>query len=180
MEGTIGEIRLFAAAFAPLNWSYCDGSLIAIRSNTALFSILGTVYGGDGKTTFGLPNLKGRVALGNGQGPGLSFYSLGQSGGANNVTLTIAEIPPHTHTATGNVTVPAYSDEGDTNVPTGNVLAAKGTMYSTVGGDTTLKATPTFPVTTGLAGNGQPLSLNQPSLGMNYIICMYGNFPQRQ
>jgi microcystin-dependent protein len=179
MDGTVGEIRLFAAGFAPKNWSYCNGSLIAIRSNTALFSILGTVYGGDGKTTFGLPNLAGRVALGVGQGPGLSTYTAGDIAGVNSVTLTIAEIPPHTHASSGTVIVPAYSDEGDTNVPTGNVLAAKATMYSTVGGDAFLKPAP-FNVTTGVFGNGQPLSLNQPSLGMNYIICMFGTFPQRQ
>lgn len=179
MDGTVGEIRLFAAGFAPKNWSYCNGSLIAIRSNTALFSILGTVYGGDGKTTFGLPNLAGRVALGTGQGPGLSYYDAGSMSGVNSVTLTIAEIPPHIHTSTASVIVPAYSDEGDTNVPTGNVLAAKSTMFSTGGGDTALKPVP-FSVTTGLFGNGQPLSLNQPSLGMNYIICMFGTFPQRQ
>lgn len=179
MDGTVGEIRLFAAGFAPKNWSYCNGSLIAIRSNTALFSILGTVYGGDGKTTFGLPNLAGRVALGVGQGPGLSYYAAGEMSGANSVTLTIAEIPPHIHGSSGNVIVPAYSDEGDTNVPTGNILAAKSTMYSTGGGDTNLKPV-SFSVATGIFGNNQPLPLNQPSLGMNYIICMFGTFPQRQ
>lgn len=179
MDGTVGEIRLFAATFAPKNWSYCNGSLIAIRSNTALFSILGTVYGGDGTTTFGLPNLAGRVALGVGQGPGLSYYTAGEMSGANSVNLTIAEIPPHTHASSGTVLVPAYSDEGDTNVPTGNVLSAKSTMFSTGDGDTALKPVP-FIVTTGVVGNGQPLSLNQPSLGMNYIICMFGTFPQRQ
>lgn len=179
MEGTIGEIRLFAASFAPKNWSYCNGALIQIRSNTALFSILGTTYGGDGRTTFGLPDLKGRVALGAGQAPGLSFYNLGEMGGANSVTLTIAEIPPHTHVANGNVTVTAFSDEGNSNVPTGNILAAKSTMYSTAGGDTNLKPVP-FDVTTGFSGNGQPLSLNQPSLGMNYVICLFGAFPPRQ
>jgi len=179
MDGTVGEIRLFSASYAPKNWSYCNGSLIAIRSNTALFSILGTSYGGDGTTTFGLPNLAGRVALGVGQGPGLSNYVIGEMSGANNITLTIAEIPPHTHASSGTVLVPAYSDEGDTNVPTGNVLAAKATMFSTVGADTALKPV-AFNVTTALTGNGQPLSLNQPSLGMNYIICMFGTFPQRQ
>ncbi|SNR47376.1 phage tail protein [Flavobacterium sp. ov086] len=178
MEGTIGEIRLFAGSFAPRNWSYCNGNLIAIQSNTALFSILGTYYGGNGTTSFGLPDLRGRVALGNGQGPGLSDYSLGDMAGASSISLTVAEIPPHTHISTANIAVPAYSDEGDANTPTGNVLAAKASMFSTGGVDTNLKPIP-YPVTVSLAGNGQPLGLNQPSIGMNYIICMYGNFPSR-
>lgn len=180
MEGTVGEIRLFAATFAPSNWSYCDGKLIAIRSNTALFSILGTTYGGDGQVTFGLPDLKGRVALGVGQGPGLSFYNLGESGGANSVTLTVNELPPHNHVAAASVSVPAYSDEGDTDVPTGHVLAAKTGMFNTTGGDTNMKASAPFNVTTSFTANGgQPLSLNQPSLGMNYLICLFGEFPRR-
>ncbi|MDX6183220.1 tail fiber protein [Flavobacterium sp. Fl-77] len=179
MEGTIGEIRLFAATFAPRDWSYCDGSLIQIRSNTALFSILGTNYGGDGQNTFALPDLRGRTALGTGQGPGLSYYALGQKSGVNNVTLTNAQLPSHTHVCTSNVTISAYSDEGDSNSPTGNVLAAKAAMYSTIAGDTAMKAAP-FSVAVSVAGSSQPLPLNQPSLGLNYIICMFGIFPSRQ
>jgi microcystin-dependent protein len=178
MDGTIGEIRLFAAAFAPKNWWYCDGSLIAIRTNTALFSILGTYYGGDGKTTFGLPDLKGRTVLGAGQGPGLSSYELGQMDGANSITLTNAELPSHTHVSVGNISVPAYSDEGDSPDPNQNILAAKANMYSTTGVDTAMKAS-AYTVEVSLTGGNQPLALNQPSLGMNYIICMYGNFPPR-
>jgi microcystin-dependent protein len=178
MEGTVGEIRLFAGSYAPKNWSFCNGVLIAIQSNTALFSILGTNYGGDGSRTFGLPDLRGRVALGNGQGPGLSDYSLGEMAGASSITLTIAQIPPHTHISTANIAVPAYSDEGDTATPNGNVLAAKAGMFSTEGIDTSLKAIP-YPVAVGLTGNNIPLQLNQPSLGMNYIICLFGEFPQR-
>lgn len=178
MEGTIGEIRLFAGSYAPRDWSYCNGALIPIQSNSALFSILGTYYGGNGTTTFGLPDLRGRVALGNGQGRGLSDYSLGEMGGASSITLTIAQIPPHTHISSANIIVPAYSDGGDANIPTGNILAAKSGMFSTGGVDTALKPI-TYPVTVGLAGNNQPLQLNQPSIGMNYIICLFGEFPQR-
>ncbi|OUD34624.1 phage tail protein [Flavobacterium sp. FPG59] len=181
MEGTIGEIRLFAATFAPKNWSYCDGSLIQIRSNTALFSILGTNYGGDGQNTFALPDLKGRTALGAGQGqePGLSYYALGQKSGFNSVSLNNNQLAPHTHTCVSNVVIPAYSDEGNSNSPSGNVLAAKSAMYSSVAGDTSMKATP-FNVVVSATGNNLPLSINQPSIGLNYIICLYGIFPSRQ
>jgi microcystin-dependent protein len=179
MEGTVGEIRLFAATFVPRDWSYCDGSIIQIRSNTALFSILGTTYGGDGQNTFALPDLKGRAALGAGQGPGLSYYALGEKSGYNSVTLNNTQLAPHTHTCVSNIAIPAYSDQGDSSSPTGNVLAAKAAMYSTVAGDTSMRAAP-INVVVSATGNYQPLPINQPSIGMNYIICMYGMFPSRQ
>ncbi|MDF2934567.1 MAG: phage tail protein [Chryseobacterium sp.] len=178
MDGTIGEIRLFAANFAPKNWWYCDGSLLAIRSNTALFSILGTTYGGDGKTTFGLPNLGGRSAVGAGQGTGLSFYDLGEVTGTNAVTLNISNLPAHTHTAAGSVVIPAFSEEGDSGSPSNNVLAAKGSMYSSQGSDSTTKSTP-LTLQVGVSGGSTPMNITQPSLGMNYVICLYGMFPPR-
>lgn len=178
MEGTIGEIRLFAGSFAPANWAYCDGSILQIRSNTALFSILGTVYGGNGTVTFGLPDLKGRTALGAGQGPGLSLYSLGEQAGASSVVLNTSQIPPHTHIASAVISPPAYSDEGNVSTPAGNVLASRAGMFSTLAVDTNMKGT-AYNVTVSNTGNNIPLSLNQPSLGMNYIICMFGVFPPR-
>jgi len=178
MDGTIGEIRLFAANFAPKYWGYCDGSLLAIRSNTALFAILGTTYGGDGKTTFGLPNLMGRSAVGAGQGPGLSYYNLGESAGANTVTLNMTNLPAHTHVATGSIVIPAFSEEGDSGSPSNNVLASKPSMYSSQGSDSTTKPIP-LSLQIGTAGGNTPLSINQPSIGINYIICMMGIFPQR-
>ncbi|KRS10186.1 hypothetical protein XM53_22310, partial [Roseovarius atlanticus] len=93
----IGQIVLFGGNFAPRNWAFCDGQLVAISQNSALFSILGTTYGGDGRTTFGLPDLRGRVPIGPRQGPGLTFYREGQKGGAEDVTLTQAEMPSHSH-----------------------------------------------------------------------------------
>jgi len=179
MEGTIGEIRLFAAAFAPKNWAYCNGSVVAIRSNTALFSILGNTYGGDGKDTFGLPDMQGRTAIGSGQGPGLSYYKLGDNLGSNTVALTSYNLAPHTHPASLSVVLPAYSDGGDSNTPAGSVLASKPSMYTSEVGDADLKASQ-YNITVGVVGTGLPLSINQPSLGMNYIICMYGIFPTRQ
>jgi microcystin-dependent protein len=178
MEGTIGEIRLFASNFAPRDWWYCDGSLLAIRSNTALFSILGTTYGGDGKTTFGLPNLGGRSAIGAGQGPGLSYYDLGESTGANTVALSVLNLPAHTHAAAGSIVIPAFSDVGDSDTPANNVLAANDLMYSSQVSDSTTKPIP-LSLQIGVSGGNTPLPINQPSLGMNYIICLYGVFPPR-
>lgn len=178
MEGTIGEIRLFAANFAPKNWWYCDGSLLAIRSNTALFSILGTTYGGDGKTTFGLPNLGGRSAIGAGQGPGLSYYDLGEMIGNNTVTLTVSNLPLHTHAAAGSIVIPASSDVGDSETPANNVFAANDSMYTSQAGNSTTKPAP-LSLQIGISGGSTPMSITQPSLGMNYIICLYGTFPPR-
>jgi len=178
MDGTIGEIRLFAANFAPKSWQYCNGALLAIRSNTALFSLLGNTYGGDGITTFGLPNLAGRSAVGAGQGPGLSYYSLGEATGTNSVTLTMSNLPAHTHNLSGNVVIPAYSDEGDSGTPANNILASKASMYSNQGTDSTTKAVP-MALQVGVSGGNNALTIVQPSLGMNYIICLYGTFPPR-
>lgn len=178
MEGTIGEIRLFAANFAPRDWSYCNGALLAISTNTALFSILGTTYGGDGRVTFGLPNLAGRSAVGVGQGPGLSYYDLGEMTGTNTKTLTIANLPSHTHTAGGNIIIPASSDEGDSSTPANNVLASKSSMYTSEAGDSSTKAIP-LNIQVSVAGSSIPLNITQPSLGMNYIICLYGIYPSR-
>ena len=178
MEGTIGEIRLFAGSFAPANWAYCTGAIIQIRSNTALFSILGTTYGGNGTVTFALPDLAGRTALGAGQGQGLSLYSLGEQAGAASVTLNVTQIPPHTHVSSAVIKIPAYADEGNVDTPTNNVLASKPNMFSNSATDTTMKAT-TYNVNVGPTGTNVPLSLNQPTIGMNYIICMFGIFPSR-
>lgn len=179
MEGTIGEIRLFAATFSPRNWWYCDGSIIAIRSNTALFSILGTTYGGDGTTTFALPDFRGRTVIGAGEGPGLTEAVLGEKAGTNSVTLNITNLPAHTHqTAPTQINIPAFSDEGNTNVPSGHVLAAKPNMYTSEAGDSDLRAA-TVSTVISPSGNNQALSINQPSLGMNYIVCLTGVFPAR-
>lgn len=178
MEGTIGEIRLFAANFAPRDWSYCNGALLAISSNVALFSILGTTYGGDGKVTFGLPNLAGRSAVGAGQGPGLSYYDLGEKTGTNSTILTLNNLPPHTHTAAGNIVIPAFSDDGDSATPANNILASKSAMYTSEAGDSNTKSIP-LNIQVGVTGGSNPISITQPSLGMNYIICMYGVFPSR-
>ncbi|KAF2339702.1 phage tail protein [Flavobacterium nitrogenifigens] len=178
MEGTVGEIRHFAANFVPRSWASCNGQILPIQRYTALFSIIGTVYGGNGSTTFGLPDFVGRVAIGFGNGNGLTPYELGEMAGTNGSTLTLSNLPIHNHTAAATIKIPAYSDTGDSGTPDGNVLAAKASMYSTLPGDTTLKAA-SFTVTTGRTGDNVPLSIMQPSIGMNYIICLEGAFPSR-
>jgi microcystin-dependent protein len=178
MEGTIGEIVLFAAHFEPLDWAFCDGRLLSINQYTALYAILGNTYGGNGSTTFALPNLMGRSAVSAGKGSGLSPYALGQTAGSGTAAITVANMPAHTHIPTGTFNVPAYSEQGDSGTPAGNVFAAKPGMYSNQASDTT-----TMPVVINIevqsTGNNQPISVVQPSIGMNYIICLTGYFPPR-
>ena len=164
-EPFIGEIILFAGNFAPRGWALCNGQILAISQNTALFSILGTTYGGNGQTTFALPDLRGRVPVHPGQGPGLSPYDLGQAGGTETVTLNVAEMPQHTHPQ------PATNGEQTTNRPNG-ALPARGGVYAQTSDGSTL--TPPSPV-----GGSQPHNNIQPYLGLNYIIALEGIFPSR-
>jgi microcystin-dependent protein len=168
MEGTIAEIRLFAGNFAPRNWAFCQGQTISISQNTALFSLLGTNYGGNGQTTFQLPNLAGRTAVGTGTGPGLSNIPLGQMAGTETVTLSAAQMPAHTHTLNAN------SNTGTTGNPNGAILAAAANTYISGAPNVTMS-----PQAVGVSGNSQPVPIRNPYLGMNYIICMYGIFPSR-
>jgi microcystin-dependent protein len=183
MEGTIGEIRMFAGNFAPKNWSFCNGSLQSIAQNTALFSILGTTFGGDGRTTFGLPDFRGRVAVGTGQGPGLSSVVLGELAGSQTNTLIVSNLPSHTHTATGTVT-PGASLGGrganTSNIPTNNypLETASGNNIYANPSNTNMGQSPVT-VTVNNTGNNIPVNNMQPYLGMNYIICLFGIFPSR-
>ncbi|WP_155297477.1 phage tail protein [Deinococcus kurensis] len=165
-EPFIGEIRLTGFNFAPLGWALCNGQVLSIMQNQALFSLLGTTYGGDGRVTFALPNLQGRMPIHAGNG-----YQLGQAGGAINHTLTLAELPQHTHT------VQASSQAGTTPVPTGAVLAAPahgGNLYSSGAASAALVGS-----TVGAAGGGQSHTNMQPSLVLNYIIALQGIYPSR-
>ena len=196
-EQFIGEIRMFAGNFAPKYWAFCNGQILSIAQNTALFSILGTTYGGNGTTTFALPDLRGRAAVSPGQGPGLSNYALGQVGGTENVTLTVNELPAHNHavalSGTGNVSVAlgASSANGNTPTPGPTTVPAKVASglnslnaFSTTAPDTTLlPATTTTTVAvngpTGLTGSNSPVPVLQPYLAVNYIIALQGIFPSR-
>ena len=171
----MATIMLFAADFAPKNWAFCNGQLIAIAQNTALFSLLGTTYGGNGQTTFALPDLRGRAPVGTGQGPGLPSINLGQVSGEPTHTLIITEMPAHNHAAqaAGN------SNPGDNASPGGNTWAT-----STARDNLYINAAPNGPmaantVTIGIAGGSQPHNNMQPYVGLSYIICVEGIYPSR-
>jgi microcystin-dependent protein len=173
MEPFIGQVMLFAGNFAPVGWAFCNGQLMSIAEYTALFSILGTTYGGDGITTFALPDLQGRAPIGTGNGPGLSPQTLGESSGQESVTLTSANLPP-----TANV-VPASTEKGTTNAPhAGSVIAnAKGNSFSSSAPATRLNAGSLVP--NNLGGSSQPISTGGPRLAVSYIIALEGIFPSR-
>jgi microcystin-dependent protein len=172
----IGQIELFGFNFPPRGWAPCNGQLLAIANDAALFSLLGTMYGGDGVTTFALPNLNRRVAVGIGTGPGLSPITQGQVDGAEFVTLSIATMPGHSHTLN------AQSGVGTTSVPgTSTVLAQvaeeDGTparSYSSAAVSTTLSAN-----SVGTAGSGLPVPIRNPYLGLQYAIAIEGIYPSR-
>jgi microcystin-dependent protein len=175
MEAFIGTILLWPINFAPRGWMFCQGQLLPISQYTALFSLLGTTYGGNGQTTFGLPDLRSRVPVGAGQAPGLSNYQLGQTSGSENVTLTVNELPAHTHTASPNLTV---AQQGISSI-TGEGSNSYATAASSTP-DTSLAA-PTIggSIAVGPTGGNQPVSVIQPYQAMNYIICIEGIFPSR-
>ncbi|MDQ3898292.1 MAG: tail fiber protein [Actinomycetota bacterium] len=166
-EPFLGEIMMFAGNFAPRGWAMCNGQILPIAQNTALFSILGTTYGGNGQTTFALPDLRGRVPMHFGQGPGLSARTLGEQGGEESVTLIQAQLPQHSHTAN------ATSADATSSKPDGAVPASGG-AYAPASDGTTMS--PGF--ITGGGGN-QPHDNMQPYLAINFVIALEGIFPSR-
>lgn len=171
MEGTMATIMLFAADFAPKYWAFCNGQVLAINQNQALFALLGTTYGGNGVSTFALPDFQGRTAIGAGQGPGLSNHGLGDKAGSPAVVLTQANLPIHVHPATATLTATSAAPNSD-EAP-GSILAGA-TIYSTGAIDSTIGV---FTPPTGPAGQNQAINIQQPYLGMNYVICLQGVFP---
>lgn len=188
-ESITGEIQVFGFNYPPYQWAYCAGQLVPIQQNTALFALLGTYYGGDGRTTFGLPNLCSRVAIGQGQGPGLSPYYIGDSGGDESMALSIATIPPHNHSVIGAGNPMASSSAGTQPGPDSGhstlgafedaTLSATNNAYTNNAPNVALNAGAPLRATIGATGSGMPFSTMQPTLGLNYSICMYGYFPQR-
>jgi microcystin-dependent protein len=187
MEGYIGEIRLFAPNFAPRYWQTCDGQTLAINTNQALFAILGTTYGGDGVTTFRLPDLRGRVAIQPGQSQGTSFYSLGQVGGTPNVTLVSAHLPTHTHTPgtgkpTASVNPKCSTVPGNSPEPAG-LFPCPGVDEFAPGPANANMASLTAQLTTTInaqvSGGSQPIPLTPPYAVVNYVVCIQGLFPTR-
>ncbi len=167
----LGMIAMFGFNFAPRGWAFCNGQILPIAQNTALFSLLGTTYGGNGQTTFALPDLRGRVPIGQFQGPGLSDYTLGQVAGSETVTLLSTQIPAHTHTLNG------ITQAGTSAVPTGNLPANTGALDKEYGIPGTL--TPMNAQAIGSTGGNQPHSNMQPYLAINYCIALQGIFPSR-
>lgn len=178
MDGTLATIMMFAGNFAPQKWTICNGQLISIASNTALFSLLGTTYGGDGRSTFGLPDLRGRLAVGEGRGPGLSPYTLGQSTNQETVTLQTANLPAHSHSA-GSVNIPASPAGASTEEANGNILATPGIEIYAAANTTPSVNYGSFSVAVANEGAGQPFPIMQPYLCTNFVICTAGTFPSR-
>ena len=173
-EPYIGQIMLFAGNFAPRGWAFCQGQIMAIATNTALFSILGTTYGGNGQTTFALPDLRGRVPVGQGQGPGLSNYVLGEQSGSETVTLIITEVPAHTHLLNCNNAGPTVDNPNNAlPAPLVDSSGAQVTGYATTANG--LMA----PNAIQPAGGSQPHQNLQPFTVLNYIIALEGIYPSR-
>jgi microcystin-dependent protein len=169
-EPFLGQIMLTPYNFPPRGWAFCNGQILPIAQNTALFSLLGTTYGGNGQTTFALPDLRGRTPVGSGQGPGLSSYDLGQVGGTETGTLTVNQMPAHNHLVNVN------TDNGDTGRIANTFLAnSSETPYTT-----SLASPGTMaPQMISNTGGNQPFALLQPYLTLNYCIALEGIFPSR-
>jgi microcystin-dependent protein len=166
----VGQLMLFAGTFAPLDWALCDGRLLAISQNDTLYALIGTTFGGDGNTTFALPDLRGRVAVGAGTGPGLSPYVLGERAGTEAVTLTQGQLPAHSHTASGS------SSNQNSSVPNNNLLAGGPTVYTN---DNIADSTMALASLTAAAGSGLPHNNVKPYLALNWCICLFGIFPSQ-
>lgn len=167
MEPFLGQIQAFGFNFAPRGWAKCDGQLLPIAQNSALFSLLGTIYGGDGRTTFGLPDLRGRVSLHMGQGPGLSSRQIGEKGGSESNTLNVSQMPSHNHSAN------AVAEAADNSKPEGNSLASS-PSYKDQAPDAVLRST-----TVGNTGGGQAVNNMEPFLVINWCIALQGIYPSR-
>jgi microcystin-dependent protein len=170
----LAEIRIFTGNFAPKGWALCDGQLMSISQNTALFSLLGTTYGGDGKSNFALPNLQGCAPMQAGQGPGLSLRDLGETGGEQTVTLLQTEMPSHSHTV--NCDAPSAGLIDPTNNLWGAIAHGFGTMYAPSVPASNVQMNP---FGTSIAGGNQPHNNMPPFLGLTFIIALQGVFPAR-
>ena len=185
-DAYIGEVKLFAGNFAPRGWAFCDGQILPIDGNQALFSILGNSYGGNGRTTFALPDMRGRVAVGPRTGPGLSTYREGNQGGTETNTLSTAQLPAHNHDAIG--IIKASNANATAKEPAGNYFASsiyainRGNIVDVLSygatSDVEMNAN-AIEVRVGDTGSNQAANNRQPYLAMNYIICIQGIYPSR-
>ncbi|SOD93233.1 phage tail protein [Spirosoma fluviale] len=174
MEPYIGQIQAFGFNFAPKGWAFCNGQLLPIAQYQALFSLLGTTYGGNGTTTFALPNLQGRAPIHFGQGPGLSFYDIGEMIGTENVTLLQSQMPAHNHT------LGVSTEPGSSNSPAGKVSAVviDGSESAVNAYGSSINSTASAQAI-GMAGNNAPVSVMQPVIAINYCIALEGIYPSR-
>ncbi|QHI35503.1 hypothetical protein IMCC3317_08490 [Kordia antarctica] len=172
MNPFLAEIVMFGGNFAPRGWAFCDGQLLSINAYQALFSLLGTTYGGDGRTSFALPDLRGRTPLSQGRGPGLSDIKLGQRGGLETITLNVTNLPNHTHSGSISVSNVAADDD----VPGTGASIGKSEIFVEGAPNTNLAA---GSVTLSNTGGQQPFNSRNPFLGINYIIALQGTFPSR-
>ncbi len=181
MEPYLGQVCLFGFDFAPRNWAPCIGQLLPISQNTALFSLFGTMYGGDGRTTFQLPDLRGRVPIGQGPGGGLPGYSLGQRGGSEQHTLLSGEMPAHTHAATVTAALHAESAPADRANPAGAMLAGARLYALPDPANDRVMASESLAVSiqNQVTGGSAPLRTRDPFLGLNYSVALAGIFPGR-
>jgi len=176
MDPFVAEIRMFGCNFAPVGWAQCNGQILAISQNTALFSLLGTTYGGNGQSTFALPNLQGSAGIQQGQGNGLSLYDLGQVGGEQNVTLIVTELPSHTHTAKGN------GSDGLLPTPSTNTWSGPGAERGLLWYNDLTVNPATAPMSVqslSIAGGSLPHNNMMPYLVVNFCIALQGVFPAR-
>ena len=169
-EPFVGEIRMFAGNFAPRGWAFCDGQLLAVSQNDALFSLFGTIYGGDGRTTFGLPDLRGRLPIHAGSGPGLSPRTLGSKGGAETVTVAVNQLPSHTHPFNASTSI------ADEAAPAGNTLGQPNAANLYFETDPS-QAMATSAITS--VGGSQPHTNLMPFLCVNFIVALVGIYPSR-
>jgi microcystin-dependent protein len=181
-DAYLANVTIFAGNFAPQGYMLCQGQLLSIAEYTALYSLIGTTFGGDGQNTFGLPDLRGRRPIHPGQGPGMANYQLGQVGGNEQATITGLQMPVHTHQFVSASGAPyAFPTAGNQNTPVSNVpaaLAGGHSAYATAASGTVLGSSST-PAMTPIAGNSQPIDIRSPYMAMNYIIAVEGIFPSR-
>jgi microcystin-dependent protein len=180
MEGTIGVVTPWAANFAPLGWMFCQGQLLSIAEYSTVFALLGTTYGGDGVTTFALPNFSSRTAIGTGQGPGLTNRVLGQVFGTENNTITTQQMAQHTHALAVTAHIPANVNSAASATPQGNYPAiSSSAIYNSQPTAGTFGTSLNAALTVSIAGSSVPVNNIQPVLCLNYIICTEGVFPSR-
>lgn len=183
MDPFIAQIVMFGGNFAPRGWAFCEGQLLAISQNTAAFSLLGTTYGGDGRTSFALPDLRGRVPIHPGNGPGLPTYQLGEKGGTFQNVLNVNQLPSHNHNASSTTTV-TLGDTAASTTLTNNYLAGTAAAPIAASSPSTLSnklnaAAVTTTTTVGFAGGSQAVNNMPPYLAINFIIALVGTFPSR-